>query len=128
MNRVTDEQVIHSLAWASNYGDVEGWKRIAKSGPKWLIRFSFPEPMAFDYHGPMTPADFEDSADFLMAPRPEDIIPREMALTNREVLLMCYGLAIGGERTLSRHIYREAWDRGVNDPAEAVAQEIESRS
>lgn len=116
MRRITDEQVIHSLTWARNYGDVESWKRIAKSGPKWLVRFSFPEPMTFDYHGPMSP--FESNTNFLMAPRPEDIIPREMVLTNREALLVCYGLAIGGERPEARSVYRKYWSQGKKHPLE----------
>lgn len=126
-NRVTDDQAVHMMTWARHYGDIESWKRIGKSGAKWLVKFTFKGTLSSEASGPIKQEDFQTWADFMLGPRQQDLVPNEMVLTNREVMLLCYGLAIGGERKLSRHLYREAWDRGVKDPAEAVAQEIASR-
>jgi hypothetical protein len=48
----------------------------------------------------------------LLWPRVIDNVPAEMVLTNREALLLVYGLAAGGERDVPRAAYRERWERG----------------
>jgi hypothetical protein len=106
--RVTDEQVIHMLSWARNYGDVTSWERVASRGAKWLISLA------------QKGITIESPGRALLDPRPLDVVPQELVLSNREVLLLCYGLAIGGERIFSRSAYRDRWNRGEKFEPEAL--------
>jgi hypothetical protein len=109
-SRVTDEQVRHALTWARNYGDVLGWKRIATRGPKWLVKLA-QQGVTIEHSGRIDAASLREMSPFL-TPRALDVVPSELALTNREVLLLLYGIAAGAERPVPRADYRAAWDRG----------------
>lgn len=101
MMRVTDEQVIHTLTWARNYSDVEAWEKIDKPkgtrGARWLVTLTRQATTSGMGGGG------------LLGPRALDVVPLKLALTNREVLLLCYGLAVGGERPAPRKAQRKAW-------------------
>lgn len=118
MTRVTDDQVSHMLTWARNFGDLD-FKRIGKSGRKWLVTFTFDGEISTEHMGRV--ADARAFAQFL-GPRLADIVPHELALTNREAMLLCYGLAVGGWRENPRAEYRAAWNRGEKHPVEAARQ------
>ena len=113
MKRVTDEQVLHMLTWASNFGDVESWERISRRGAKWLVRLAFEGEISTEIAGWV--ADIRAFAGVL-GPRALDVVPHELALTNREVMLLCYGLAVGGWRKQPRSAYRACWDQGESHP------------
>lgn len=121
MTRVTDDQVQHMLAWARNYGDVTEYKRVAKSGAKWLIKLAL-RGVSCENSGVINAEWIEkaDLGDLMLGPRKQDIVPQEMVLTNREVMLLCYGLAAGGERTFPRSAYRDRWNAGEKFEPEAV--------
>jgi hypothetical protein len=110
--RITDEQVAHSLQWARNYGDVESWERVAARGAKWLVVLSRQH----------TISGMREIGGWIGA-RPIDLVPREIVLSNREVLVLCYGLAIGGERPEPREKQRDAW--GWNDSDEPTSEQKE---
>lgn len=95
--RISDEQVEHSLTWARNYGDVKSWDRTGQRGAKWLIQIT----------RQATTSGLPVGG--LLGARPLDVVPLNLALTSRQVLLFCYGLAIGGERGEPRSKQREEW-------------------
>jgi hypothetical protein len=110
VKRVTDEDVRHALAWARNYGDVEDYERIGARGAKWLVRLTLRD-VSIDHVGRLNEETLSNVPPLLW-PRVIDHVPAEMVLTNREVLLLVYGLAAGGERDVPRSAYREHWERG----------------
>jgi hypothetical protein len=124
--RVTDEMVVHALSWARNYGDVEKWRKIKRPkgerGPKWVVILALSKTVSADGTGPITAQTLEETPALLL-PRSADIIPRELALTNREVILFCYGLAAGGEREEPRSAYRAYWDRSEVHPSEKARRQ-----
>jgi len=107
--RVTDEQAIHALTWARNFGDVASWERLSRRGAKWLVRLAFDGEISMDLHGRV--ADLR-AFNVILGPREIDVVPHELALSNRDVLLFCYALAVGGWRRRPRSVYRDAWNRG----------------
>lgn len=80
---------------------MEKWERITKPkgarGPRWLVTLTRQATISGLGVG-----------GFLGA-RALDVVPLKLALSNREVVLLCYGLAIGGERPEPRARQREAW-------------------
>jgi hypothetical protein len=118
--RVTDEQVLHALAWARNYGDVVEWTRVAKRGPKWLVKLA-QQGVTIEYSGRLDAATLAETSWFL-GPRAADVVPNELVLTNREVLLLLYGIAAGAERPVPRADYRAAWARGEKYEPETTTE------
>lgn len=108
--RVTDEQVLHALTWARNYGDIVEWTHVASRGPKWLVKLA-QQGVTIEAAGHLDAASLREMSPFL-APRAQDVVPSELVLTNREVLLLLYGIAAGAERPVPRAHYRAAWARG----------------
>jgi hypothetical protein len=66
---------------------------------------------AEEYAGRLDTASLREMSPFL-APRAQDVVPSELVLTNREVLLLVYGIGVGAERPVPCADYRAAWERG----------------
>ena len=101
------------LTWARNYSDVTSWRRAEKPkgarGPRWLVTLS----------RQATTSGLRPGG--LMGARPLDVVPLTLALTNREVVLLCYGLAVGGERPEPRSAQRTEWGWDEVDGAPATS-------
>jgi hypothetical protein len=94
--RVTDEQVLHALAWARNYGTWWSGNASPAAARRWLVKLA-QQGVTIEYAGPLDTASVREMSRFL-GPRAQDVVPSELVLTNREVLLLLYGLAAGAER------------------------------
>lgn len=94
-SRVTDEMVDDFLAWARNFEEIISYRKITKSGRKWLIK--------------IRPGVFAASHMTLFL-RPDNVVPEELVLTSREALVFGYGIAVAGE-CRSRHDWtQEDWE------------------
>lgn len=80
------------------------------AAPKWLVKLA-QQGVTIEYAGRVDAAALREMSPFL-ASRAQDVVPSELALTNREVLLLLYGIAAGAERPVPRADYRATWKRG----------------
>jgi len=93
--RATDEMVRSALTWARNYEEIHSFDLIAAAGRKWRIRL---------------PSSVVVGAGLWLRPgRPQDAVPDELFLTNREALAFAYGCAVGGARHGRAEFAREKW-------------------
>jgi hypothetical protein len=62
------------------------WRGFAKRGPKWLVRLT-QRGVTIEHSGRLDAATLAETW-WSLAPRAADVVPNELVLTNREVLLL----------------------------------------
>lgn len=92
--RATDEMARSALTWARNYEEIESFEMIASAGRKWRVR--------------LRGAVLVGSGLWLTG-RPQEAVPDELILTNREALAFAYGCAVGGSAHGRAEFAHERW-------------------
>lgn len=94
--RVTDDEVLHWLAWARNYDEIVSWESVAPRGRRWLIRLP-------DTGTPVTASGLPIGWTEWAA------VPTEMVLTGREVIAFCMGAAIARSQPRTAREKQKEW-------------------
>jgi hypothetical protein len=93
--RATDEMVRSALTWARSYEEIGSFGLIAPAGRKWRVGLASSVVVGSGlWPGP---------------DRPQDMVPDELVLTNREALAFAYGCAVAGARHGRAEFAREKW-------------------
>jgi hypothetical protein len=98
--RVSEDAVRSALTWARNYGEIESYEVVAKSGRRWKIVLSGPTPVSGS----------TDGITLLSG-----VVPGEIVLTSREALAFAYGCAVAGAKERRADFAARAWGWGVAD-------------
>lgn len=123
MTRVTDEMVLHWLAWARNFGEVVSWRVGSGAGRRFRIRVT----PGITANG--DPYRAKEGLLDLLGHEEKDVVPVELMLTAREALLFGMGCAAGRAAAMAGREHE--WQRAREEawtPAEREAFEQRRRA